>query len=177
LEESEVAKATVEKPGALGNGKHSSGPAGPNGTGDIEAVTGVHAQILRACDRLESICDSLPHAYNRVDVLEMSEWLEQSFPQLIQQEEGSLTRITPATEGDWEDAARIWKRHHRTDVSYAGELAEALEEFAQRDEASAVDTLAYMMRGFFEAVRRHVAYEEVLVAYVTDGAAPRHQGA
>jgi hypothetical protein len=165
-----LTKAGRAKPGEQRKHTDQVG-AGSNGATDI--VSGAHAQILKACDRLESICDSLPHAYSRVDCLEMSMWLGQSFPDLIEKEEGSLIRITPAATFDWEEAVQTWKRHHRTDVTYAVELAEALEEFARRDQAGTVDALSYMMRGFFEAVRRHVAYEEVLVAYVTDSAGGR----
>jgi Hemerythrin HHE cation binding domain len=176
LEETAVTKVAGGKPGEPTVGAHPVGPgAGPRDSRDVAAVSGVHAEILNACDRLESICDSLPHAFSRVDCLEMSAWLDQAFPELIEQEEGSLVRMTPPLAAEWDEAARTWRRHHKTDVTYAGELAEALEEFARRDQPGAVDTLSYMMRGFFEAVRRHVAYEDILVAHVAGGAEAHDQ--
>jgi hypothetical protein len=174
LKEIKGAKAAGGKPGEPAARTPRGGPTGFNDTTDFKAVSGAHAQILQACDRLESICDSLPHGFSRVDCLEMSAWLGRSFPELVQREEGSLVRMTPAARPEWDEATRTWQRHHQTDLTYAGELAEALDDFARRGQPGTVDTLSYMMRGFFEAVRRHVAYEDVLVAYVLESDAVRN---
>ena len=62
---------------------------------------------------------------------------------------------------DEETCKTIQRLHaeHWEDESFAFEVQDALIEFAQNPKQSNVEALAYMLRGFFEGVRRHVAFE------------------
>lgn len=136
----------------------------------VQALTSVHVEILAACDRLESICDSLPRGYSRVACLEMADWLDETFPILVRREEESLAGVIAriaTDQGPDYAASELSHRDHRADMAYANELAEALGEFA-RTESAAADTIGYMMRSFFESVRRHVTYEGALVAQASE---------
>lgn len=134
----------------------------------VEALASLHVEILQACDRLELICDSLPRAFSRVDCLEMALWLDETFPVLVRREEETLARVIGTVDLNHDAAAaKMSQRDHRADMAYAIELAEALTHFARKEQAAAVDTIGYMARAFFELVRRHVAYEDELIARAT----------
>jgi hemerythrin-like domain-containing protein len=48
---------------------------------------------------------------------------------------------------------------HWEDESFADEVADALIRFVTDRASSNAETLAYMLRGFFEGLRRHIAFE------------------
>ena len=48
---------------------------------------------------------------------------------------------------------------HWEDESFADEVADALIRFVTDKASSNAETLAYMLRGFFEGLRRHIAFE------------------
>ena len=51
------------------------------------------------------------------------------------------------------------KHEHFDDQCFAEELTEALRGLSQTRKPDNPDALGYMLRGFFEAVRRYVAFE------------------
>ncbi len=48
---------------------------------------------------------------------------------------------------------------HWEDESFAEEVTEALMSFVTEPQHRNTDKLAYMLRGFFEGLRRHIAFE------------------
>jgi hemerythrin-like domain-containing protein len=48
---------------------------------------------------------------------------------------------------------------HWEDESFADEVADAMIRFVTDKASSNAETLAYMLRGFFEGLRRHIAFE------------------
>ena len=48
---------------------------------------------------------------------------------------------------------------HWEDESFSDEVADALIRFVTDKASSNAETLAYMLRGFFEGLRRHIAFE------------------
>ena len=48
---------------------------------------------------------------------------------------------------------------HRSDEGYADEVMELLTALARGTSHEAPDTAGYMLRGFFQSLRRHIAFE------------------
>lgn len=124
-----------------------------------------HATKLALCDRLEAIADSLPSDVSRfeceaaaraiVPLLESAQRFEEDvvFPYCDE-----LSSGRPSVASSFE---RL-KAEHREDMSYGEELAEVLMIVGtQRPVPGA---LGFMLRGFFGALRRHVAFEEDYIA-------------
>lgn len=123
----------------------------------------LHAAKLALCDRLEAIADSLPNELDRRECLLSARALG---PQLLGIHRFEEQRIFPlfcAGLGHAEDAQAIVERlknEHFEDEGYAAELREALRAAARSGRAQNPETLGFMLRGFFGAVRRHVAFEQ-----------------
>ena len=127
----------------------------------IKVIERAHGEVLKLCQQLEEIADSLPtlvdHGICRdvstrivpliADVHRYEEtilfpWLEQHYPEKPVLHE-SLLRL---------------RAEHLEDEDYAGEISEVLQRIA-RDRSYQPEAVGYMLRGFFEGVRRHVACE------------------
>jgi hemerythrin-like domain-containing protein len=57
---------------------------------------------------------------------------------------------------------------HWEDEAYAIEVQEALGEFVRSPRNANIEGLSWMLRGFFESVRRHVAFERDYVLPLLD---------
>jgi hemerythrin-like domain-containing protein len=55
------------------------------------------------------------------------------------------------------------KFEHIGDEDYANDLCISLREFVTHRDRVNPETLSWMLRGFFEGLRRHVAFEEALL--------------
>jgi iron-sulfur cluster repair protein YtfE (RIC family) len=151
----------------------------PLATGDESAsslfCTGVretilsrpHAEKLALCDLLEAIADSLPQALNREQCLAASGRLEPLLRQAHAYEEGVLFPAYIRAQGNAQPAVELvarLKTEHIEDADFAAELAEGLRRVGQGLDALNVDALAYMLRGFFAGLRRHIANEREAMA-------------
>ena len=57
---------------------------------------------------------------------------------------------------------------HMGDEVFADELTSALRDFAARRNTFGPETLSWMLRAFFEAMRRHLAFEQEYVLPLLD---------
>lgn len=116
----------------------------------------------RFCGRLETVADHLPDgidprdclllAQNIVPLVRRAHQFEEQtvFPLLL-----SHIDLTP----DVRASLDRLKLEHLGDEEFASDLCLALREFVTNRERSNVETLSWMLRGFFEGLRRHVAFE------------------
>lgn len=122
---------------------------------------------LEICDQLEKLADSLP---NEVDPQNCLVLARSILPALRHAHEFEETRLFPEiskcfkNSNQWELTLERLKFEHWEDESYAEELRECMINFAMQQNSACVTTLSYMLRGFFEGVRRHIAFERELVA-------------
>lgn len=117
---------------------------------------------LELCQSLEDIADSLPDSVKPQICLQTARALypavksahdfeeRQLFPML-----DTLKRVDPALEASME---RL-RYEHWEDESYSQELTDVLLDWAKGDKHRNPETTGYMLRGFFEGLRRHIAFE------------------
>ena len=117
---------------------------------------------LGVCAALEDIADSLPNEFSRNNCLLAAQRIRQIvckshvfeedylFPLLLD-ESDNQPELEPVL-------ARL-RAEHCEDESFADEIVDALEELATVGVGN-IDKLSYMLRGFFEGLRRHIAFEK-----------------
>lgn len=135
-------------------------------TGQLERR---YQQLLDLCDVLEAIADSLPHpdaglCITTADALEplveLTHVLEEDvlFPILAAPGRPELNRT----------AARL-RREHLSDMFTAGEVSDALRAVASSSSPLSPDAVGYLLRSFFDSMRRHVYGEfEMIQLFVPD---------
>lgn len=116
---------------------------------------------LALCRELEDIADSLPSSVNRQKCI----YAAQALALLVQKSHDYEEKVFfPWLErqrfcGDaLDEIIRRLKFEHCEDECYAEELADVLMKLARGDEVN-MEATGYMLRGFFEARRRHIAFE------------------
>lgn len=133
-----------------------------HGEDPIVALRKAHKEQLLLCDRLEEIADSLPDSVNRQKCIYAARALgpmirgvhrfeeDVVFPMIAKRLEGNET-ITATL-----DRLRF---EHCEDECFSEELTEALHELGAGADGINIEATGYMLRGFFEAMRRHIAFE------------------
>lgn len=145
-----------------------------HGEDPIGALRKAHKDQLLLCDRLEEIADSLPDAINRQKCMYAARALgpmirglhrfeeEVVFPMIAQQR---------AADERTEPTLNRLRFEHCEDECFAEELTETLNRLGSGDDDVNIGAVGYMLRGFFEAMRRHIAFEsEILLSM--DGPLP-----
>ncbi|MCV3764393.1 hemerythrin domain-containing protein [Rhizobium sp. TRM95796] len=120
-----------------------------------------HQEQLHLCAELEQIADSLPASVNRQKCIYAAKALGPMIKGLHHYEENVLfpaleTRGLP---GDLAKTLARLKFEHFEDECFAEELAERLLLLGAGGSEINMEATGYMLRGFFEAVRRHIAFE------------------
>lgn len=119
------------------------------------------AEMQSMCDLLEEIADSLPLSMNAGKCAKAAETLEPLVKRIhVFEEQEIFPKYAAANPGPI--AAGMLERlreEHCVDECYAEELSDALRRVASTSDPISPDTLGYMLRGFFEAMRRHQAFE------------------
>lgn len=134
----------------------------------VDAVTKGHRVLLDFCDQLEKIADSLPDQINRQKCLYAARALcplirridkfeeDFLFPQIKSKMPDDAT--TPLT------LSRL-RFDHCEDECFAEELAEVLQNLGEGRSDINMEATGYMLRGFFEALRRHIVYENEILRH------------
>lgn len=127
------------------------------------------ATQLALCEELEAIADSLPGDVDAQKCLHAARTLYPAIKRAHDFEENKVFPLLSADMGTYYGGSQPplasslerLRYEHWEDESFAEELSDAL---AQRvtDVANA-ETIGYMLRGFFEGLRRHIAFESELI--------------
>ena len=130
-----------------------------------------HSEMQDLCEMLEGIADSLPHNLNAGTCAKAVETLEPLVKRLHSFEEQEIfPKYAAANPGSstMEMLERL-REEHCVDECYAEELSDALRRVSSASDPISPDTLGYMLRGFFEAMRRHLAFEDAQFVAGRDG--------
>jgi hemerythrin-like domain-containing protein len=120
-----------------------------------------HDEKLRLCDALERIADALP-GVDRLTCLSTANAIVPLLRSIHQYEE---TIIFPVYEeamvgGNANLAStRRLRAEHIEDECFAGEVTEILLAIGHGKTAENPEAIGFMLRGLFENLRRHIAFE------------------
>jgi hemerythrin-like domain-containing protein len=132
-------------------------------------VARAHERKLRLCDALEAIADDLP---SRVDPLLCLDVASSLLPMLRASHRFEEEIVFPAfaqTEQRERIVARL-RAEHLEDECLAEDLSEALLAHGHGGPIVNPEAFGYMLRAFFEALRRHIAFErDHLLPTLADG--------
>ena len=115
------------------------------------------AQQETLCGDLEALADSLPLHLDTHDAVTLCGRLRLTLRRSHRLEE---TIVFPALLGHRSDLGPLLERlraEHLEDEDQSGDLQAALSEFVTRPTEAEAETIGYMLRGLFVALRRHVA--------------------
>lgn len=125
-----------------------------------------HALQNELCDLLEAIADGLPHRFDPQLALVSISMLETGLPSHMRLEEEALFPLLQkraASDHSLQSALLCLAQEHDRDGATLLEITEGLREAVSQGRPSNPDMLGYMLRGFFESQRRHIAWEDTIV--------------
>src|SRR5690606_38532948 len=126
-------------------------------------LTATHRDQLALCRTLESIADSLPAALDRAACINAARALGPLITRAHELEEDlifpAIEQRCPQIEVMSKTIERL-KYEHMEDVCFSEELYDALMAYGRGEDRPAPDAFGYMLRGFFESLRRHIAFEQ-----------------
>ncbi len=125
-----------------------------------------HALQLELCGLLEHLADCLPECIHGAVALSAAAILRQALgPHLQLQEEMLFPLLRRRAGADSALMAIVsqLEAEHAADEMLAHELADELQLMGQSGRARNPEMLGYMLRGFFERLRRHIAWETRLL--------------
>ena len=125
----------------------------------LEANLASQAEL---CRNLEKLADDLPNNVDLQNCLTLAKAITPILREAHEFEEKTLFPELKSKFSDDEQLMATLERlrfEHWEDESFADELRESLIGYATAQTPEVVNSLPYMLRGFFEGVRRHVAFE------------------
>ncbi|SMC82673.1 hemerythrin domain-containing protein [Rhizobium sp. RU36D] len=118
-----------------------------------------HEEQLALCGELEDIADSLPSSINRQKCIYAAKALGPLIRGVHHFEETVLfPLIQSAAGGHFAETIDRLKFEHCEDECFAEELTDALLKLGSGARVN-MEATGYMLRGFFEGMRRHIAFE------------------
>lgn len=131
----------------------------------LDTIEKNHGALLTLCQRLEDLADSLPFSVDETLCREVAGDIVPLLSQAQAVEEDMLYPALTARAGSCFSALMIerLKGEHRCDRNGAEEIALTLQAMLAGRCRLSFETVGYMLRGFFECVRRHIASERELI--------------
>lgn len=125
-----------------------------------------HRCQLILCDALENIADDLPDAVNVKTCLHIANTIQGIIQSAHHFEQGALFPLLDDAL-DEKIISRLTCEHQK-DEGFSVELSDTLSAFAAGREQN-IGKLSYMLRGFFEGLRRHIAFEQEVIMPLLEG--------
>ena len=139
----------------------------------LDWLNRAHDAQLTLCAALEDIADSLPANINRQKCLHAANTLLPLINGIHRYEEDTffpLIEKTPSNDSTVPAALARLKFEHVEDECFAEELTDTLNRLGRGDDTVNAEAAGYMLRGFFESIRRHIAFEQQFM--LRDGSWP-----
>jgi hemerythrin-like domain-containing protein len=121
---------------------------------------------LNLCDLLEAIADSLPDRIDRQQCLSVARMIGPLTKQAHAAEEQFLFPELASHHGDAEAVIEKLRLEHIEDECFAEEVQFELLQIGRGQPLMQPEATGYMLRGFFEGVRRHIRHEKELLSLV-----------
>ena len=132
----------------------------------LDLIERQHVGQESLCDALEEIADSLPGKIDAALMAKAVGGLSNDLPLLQRDMNEGLFPLLHAhclPEDRIDDILPRLQMEKTTDLSFAGEIIEALGAMAGGARVRNPNTLGYMLRGFFESYRRHLHWEKTVI--------------
>lgn len=137
-------------------------PGGQHIENHVATLRACHGRQMQLCEELERLADALPDHIENQQCLHTARSI---YPEIKRSHDFEEKVLFPAARafdaenlGLFSTLERL-RYEHWEDESFAEELTEALISFVTEPEKRNPEKLAYMLRGFFEGLRRHIAFE------------------
>lgn len=143
----------------------------PTDAVSLEWLKKAHDAQLTLCTALEEIADSLPANINRQKCMYAAKSLIPLVNGVHRYEEEALFPLLEslrAHDGELAGAIARLKFEHVEDECFAEELTDTLKRLGSGDATVNAEAAGYMLRGFFESIRRHIAFEQQFMLRGTD---------
>lgn len=137
-----------------------------NTSNPLDVIAHEHKWQQKLCDALERIADDLPDNVDKMLVAAVLPMLRVDLGVHIRDEEEGLFPLMckRAQPGDnFQEIAEVLLLEHSADEGFADEIVDQLEAIKDGRRPLNPDMLGYMLRGFFETQRRHLAWEDAVV--------------
>lgn len=128
----------------------------------LVAIERAHAGLHGLCDLLEQVADSIPERIDPATCAGLGDTLLPLLRDIHQFEEDVLYPLAVHRLGATQQIRSTITRlqyEHCEDLCFAEELSEALCDLGRGKAPENPEATGYMLRGFFEALRRHIAFE------------------
>lgn len=122
------------------------------------------AQQMSLCDLLERMADALPTAVDRQQCLMLARLVGPLLNGAHRTEEKHLFPRLLVAHADGAELVERLRLEHIEDACFAEEVQEELMLLGQGRPVLAPEATGYMLRGFFECIRRRVRHERELLA-------------
>ncbi|MGI9414663.1 MAG: hemerythrin domain-containing protein [Hyphomicrobiales bacterium] len=125
-----------------------------------------HELQNKLCDALERVADGLPENVDRTLVTAILPMLRNDLEIHVMDEEDGLFPLMQervVAEDNFDAVLETLCLEHAADQGFAEEIVDQLEQLNACSRPENPDMLGYMLRGFFEAQRRHLAWENAVV--------------
>ena len=121
-----------------------------------------HSRQSSLCKELEALADGLPSSIDNQHCLTIARQIFPKVRKAHEFEEQTLFPMLDALHGrdvELRNSLERLRFEHWEDESFAEDLSISLRQYGSSNETSVGDKLAYMLRGFFDGLRRHMAFE------------------
>ncbi|MEN9896062.1 MAG: hypothetical protein RIR97_1914 [Pseudomonadota bacterium] len=128
----------------------------------VRWLRNAHREQLALCRQLEEIADSLPDNISNQKCLFAAKVLHPLIKSVHDFEEKKFFPWVAEAAGAKRDLSSTLERlrfEHCEDECFAEELTDVLHRIGTGDKTVNYETAGYMLRGFFEGMRRHIAFE------------------
>jgi hypothetical protein len=122
---------------------------------DRGALNAAYDDMLALCEGLETLADALP---GRIDAALCHHLIERLEPSLKKLQAAERVLLFPLLASAPEAVERRGTAH-AIDAAAAAEVADALRAMMRGEARPSPDALGYLLRSFFDSMRRHVATE------------------
>ncbi|MBX3566776.1 MAG: hemerythrin domain-containing protein [Rhizobiaceae bacterium] len=128
----------------------------------LAAIRAAHGDKLRLCDALEQVADTLPGHVDRILCLQIANALVPLLRDVHRYEEEVIFPAYEAIRGATETTATSLRRlcaEHVEDECFADEVTQVLLSIGHGCAIDNPEAVGFMLRGLFETLRRHIAFE------------------
>ncbi|WP_297109962.1 hemerythrin domain-containing protein [uncultured Devosia sp.] len=135
----------------------------------LDPLRRCYERVTAACDGLEQIADALP---DRVPAGQCARAASEAIVALKRMHECELALLLPGLAAsplrDVQKIAADIEQAHKMDSEAVLEVQEVLLAFAAGRPILSADATGYLLRAFFEGLRRHIARQRDLIGLLAD---------